>query len=370
MQEPSFSASREAEDASSPSGTPPSKGARASVAATIGQKLAAAREREGLSVRETADRLHVVTRYVTAIEAGEYTVLPGIVFLKGYVRAYARIVGLDEDALSQALEAELQIRDDVPDHSAKPLPHSPKPKSHSLGILAGLFALALVALVAFLLVRPDPVSVPSATTAPYEGEAPGEEEAPVAAEAQSPDESEVSATDSDGLESEKAAELAVEEPVEPSVEEEFLVDETEEFGSVRRGLYTTPDPATSNEQVAEPVQVEPASTARRSASSAARPVLAGSAPTESTASGVGDATVSVVFTGDCWFDIRAANDERTVGLYREGQTLTFKGPLPMEVIVGAVGATQIRVNGQPLDFSRYRVRNNRVEFTITSETLQ
>ncbi|GAA3959682.1 RodZ domain-containing protein [Allohahella marinimesophila] len=367
-----MSASRESDDASSPSATPPPREQR-SASIPVGQKLAAAREREGLSVRETAERLHVVTRYVTAIESGEYTVLPGVVFLKGYVRAYARIVGLDEDALSQALEAELQIRDDVHDHATKPLPHEPRPKSNSMAILAGLFALALVALVAFLLVRPDPIAVPSATTGPYDTDTPVEGDLPVTDTPRQPEIDEAPGS-VDGM-----SQTFEDEALDPVVEEEIPEEATEDFSSMRRGLYTTPEADAVSEpgieQTAESVPVESVQDGR-GVGEAATGRAAAIAPSAESAgmgtpgAGMTDARVTVVFTGDCWFDIRAANDERTVGLYREGQSLTFSGPLPMEVIVGAVGATQISVNGQPLDFSRYRVRNNRVEFTITSETLQ
>ena len=382
MQEPSISASRDSDDATSAGAS--SAGPRASVgsAKTVGQQLAAAREREGLSVKDTAERLHVVARYVTAIESGEYAVLPGTVFLKGYVRTYARIVGLDEDILSRSLETELQGRDDVRDHSAQPLPRRTAPKNNALGILAGLFALALVALVTFLLVRPDPVTVPSATTDPHdadnsvEGEVAANEEALDSVE----DLDQVmvgSAGDSEDFSETDAA--------ESGLEQEILA---EDFGSVRRGLYTASDaqPVSTpgTEQVAEPVSSAPAGTeivqpkpVQSSSARAAQvpavvvPAVEAGQSAGATGSGVpSDAVVTVVFTGDCWFDIRAANDERTVGLYRAGQSLSFSGPLPMEVIVGAVGATEIMVDGRPLDFSRYRVRNNRVEFSITSQTFR
>ena len=60
-----------------------------------GQTLAAAREAMGWSVEQIADQLKMAVRQVVALEAGDYAALPGPAVVRGFVRAYAKVVRLD-----------------------------------------------------------------------------------------------------------------------------------------------------------------------------------------------------------------------------------------------------------------------------------
>jgi cytoskeleton protein RodZ len=63
--------------------------------ATLGQTLAAERERQGMSRADVAQRLHMSAWQVEALEGGEYGRLPKGPFLRGFVRNYAKVLGLD-----------------------------------------------------------------------------------------------------------------------------------------------------------------------------------------------------------------------------------------------------------------------------------
>lgn len=63
--------------------------------ATPGAQLANAREALGWSVEQVADQLKLAPRQVLALEAGDYQVLPGLATVRGFVRAYAKLVKLD-----------------------------------------------------------------------------------------------------------------------------------------------------------------------------------------------------------------------------------------------------------------------------------
>ncbi|HWH39086.1 MAG TPA: helix-turn-helix domain-containing protein, partial [Usitatibacter sp.] len=71
-----------------------------------GQALAAERERQGLSRVEMAQRLHMSAGQVEALETGEYSRLPKGPFLRGFVRNYARALGLDAEAVLAQLAQE------------------------------------------------------------------------------------------------------------------------------------------------------------------------------------------------------------------------------------------------------------------------
>jgi cytoskeleton protein RodZ len=60
-----------------------------------GRALAAQREAMGWTVEQVADQLKLAVRQVVALEAGDYAALPGPAVVRGFVRAYAKIVKLD-----------------------------------------------------------------------------------------------------------------------------------------------------------------------------------------------------------------------------------------------------------------------------------
>lgn len=74
----------------------------------VGELLRQGRERLGLSVSAIADEQHLRPSVIQAIENGDYSKIDSELFLKGYVRAYARQVGLDADAVIADLNRELE----------------------------------------------------------------------------------------------------------------------------------------------------------------------------------------------------------------------------------------------------------------------
>lgn len=74
--------------------------------ATVGEQLKAAREAQRLSVHRVAEVTRMRTDQVLAIEAGNHAGFVAPVYLRGFVRAYARFVHLDETALLSQLEQE------------------------------------------------------------------------------------------------------------------------------------------------------------------------------------------------------------------------------------------------------------------------
>jgi len=67
--------------------------------AAIGKRLSKGRQEAGKEVKEVACELHLRVEVIEALEAGDEAALPAAAFIRGYVRSYARCVGLDEAAL-------------------------------------------------------------------------------------------------------------------------------------------------------------------------------------------------------------------------------------------------------------------------------
>ena len=69
----------------------------------VGAILRSAREARGLSVQDAAEQLRLMNRQVVAMETEDFASLGQPVFARGFVRNYARMLGLDAAAILQAM---------------------------------------------------------------------------------------------------------------------------------------------------------------------------------------------------------------------------------------------------------------------------
>ncbi|MDH3526027.1 MAG: helix-turn-helix domain-containing protein [Gammaproteobacteria bacterium] len=66
---------------------------------TIGARLRAARKQCNLGIEQVARELHLDTAIIEALEDDNQTALPAPIFVQGYLRSYARLVGLPVDEM-------------------------------------------------------------------------------------------------------------------------------------------------------------------------------------------------------------------------------------------------------------------------------
>jgi cytoskeleton protein RodZ len=76
------------------------------IARPAGEQLAAARANRGLSITEIAQHLKLSPWQVEALEAGDHRRLPSPVFVRGFIRNYARLVKLDPAGLLEGADRE------------------------------------------------------------------------------------------------------------------------------------------------------------------------------------------------------------------------------------------------------------------------
>lgn len=69
--------------------------------------LRSAREEQGLSLADMATRTRIPLRQLEVIEAGAFETLPSRTYAVGFARTYARAIGLDEQAILEAVRSEL-----------------------------------------------------------------------------------------------------------------------------------------------------------------------------------------------------------------------------------------------------------------------
>jgi cytoskeletal protein RodZ len=77
----------------------------------IGAKLRAARETKKISLEEIQAQTKIRRRFLEAIESGDWDVIPGEIYLRGFICSYAELVGLDgAELLREYRESRQQFR--------------------------------------------------------------------------------------------------------------------------------------------------------------------------------------------------------------------------------------------------------------------
>jgi len=162
---------------------------------TLGQTLAQERERQGLSRADAAQRLHMSAYQVEALETGDYTRLPKGTFLRGFVRNYAKVLGLPVDSVMPLLTEDAP-RDGrpgivVPTQNIRFDPlgerlQNPYVKAALLAVVA--ISIAFAAMYWWLFIRTSPPAAArrNVESVPVEAAAPQPAPVPVAAAAPPP----------------------------------------------------------------------------------------------------------------------------------------------------------------------------------------
>jgi cytoskeleton protein RodZ len=322
----------------------------------VGRRLGAARQACGLDLARIATLLHLKPDQIESLEQERYSDLPGAVFIAGYIRNYARHVGLDPEPLVAAYRATEGQRE--PDRRWSESSAAGRP-GRGGALMVRLVSVVVVAGLAYFFVQwwqgrgpigPDlsvetgvvPESLPQgparvsqvqASVQPKVARA-GAEPVPPPAVSQ-----DVPATPGDGpgqgagteVAQKPAAVAAI--PVAPS-------------RSVQGGGTSSSD-SPGGTPAADSV-------APRAADAA--PTDAGQVP--------GDQGVVLEFRGPCWVDIRdAAKTFSLKGEMAKGDRRVLGGSPPYDLKLGNAAAVSITVNGAPFDLSRV-ARTNSPRFKL------
>ena len=127
---------------------------------SLGERFRAAREQRGLTLSEVAEHIRIRSVYLSAIEEEHWSAIGAPVYIRGFLRTYARYLGLDpEEAVAEfnkAAATEPGIPGSSPVRSSGPIisdyrePRSMAP----LLWVSGVVALALVGFVIYLYLTP------------------------------------------------------------------------------------------------------------------------------------------------------------------------------------------------------------------------
>ncbi|WP_417544491.1 RodZ domain-containing protein [Marinobacter sp.] len=318
---------------------------------TVGQQLKKAREKNGLSVSQIADAQHLRTGIIQAIENGDYGQIDSELFLKGYVRAYARQVGLSGDAIIADLNRELEP---VRQQKAAELEANPlidierrRRRKRRIGRLLLLVAASvLIGALVVMFILPK-FSSGDAGVSLTTMSAPGSP-APEANSAAAEDD--LPGVSGDGPETETVVDGS-----SGDLSDDYTDTSTADQATEEKLVASDLEPALRDDIAEDRIPVVTQST---------EPALAQPSIREDAGSVPG--RLEIDFTGDCWVQVRdATGSQLASSLKRAGERLEVSGEAPLNVVIGAVDTVAtILFQGEPVDMGDFPVVNNRSEFTL------
>lgn len=297
--------------------------APAAAAIKPGALIREARQAARLSVDDLAGMIKLARPTVEAMERDDFAALLEPVYARGYYRKCAKVLGIDEKILLDAYSAHVAQRGPV-------MPNKVRLASGSeLGIGSRLpigraivLAVGAIILCALLwLVREATIpaqDLPAPTMLPS-GSAPDA----------------------------RPAEVVASPAPAPATEAAAVAAAAADAA-----------PAAATTAVTEPVAAQ---------APAAAPIMAGAPVLAAPPAPVGSAqgALQLVFTADCWVNIRDANGKALLkGLVLAGQRVGLDGMQPFSVFIGKASAVGLRFNGKPVDLAPYTRDNATAKLSL------
>ncbi|WP_404838933.1 cytoskeleton protein RodZ [Aeromonas media] len=285
-----------------------------------GQLLRNAREQLGWTREQVASRIHLRLTLIAAIEADTYDKHTSHTFIRGYLRAYAKLVGIPEETILAAYDKLGLTPPDNIDMQSFSRRSRQQANDSRLKVVTWLVILVLIALsIAWWW---------QSTARRSAGD-----EALAATEMSSTTDMGVTGN-MPGTTLAPAMEMA-DPAVMPAVSDAAATAVEQTVSSAA----ATAAPATPSSAVATDVSAE----------------VATSAGEGETASDTATASqLKMSFTADCWLDVKDANGKTLFsGLKKANDELVLEGPEPLRFIVGAPMAVNLEYQGKSFDMSRY-----------------
>lgn len=348
-----------------------------------GERLQAARIQQGLSIEDVASRMHLSVNILESIENNSFEEITAPIFVKGYLRSYARIVSLDEEELIQQY-GDFYSHEDPPISTTSNMAPELSVADVRIKWTTYLVILGLAALLAAWwwnkkqgdvipisldsqrgqeqIVQADPagdglegspaeagVSAPAAEenqgldlqpAPPAEPESAAAE--PLAQQAETPEPA--------------AVETAVTEPADSDVTAPEPVAEEAGGSEETAGGNAAAAPQPQDGEAESPVAAEDSTPAEPVAEAEEPPRVRLNTPILVAPTGSDKLSITVI--ADTWADIKDATDFQMVyHLLRADQSFELTGSAPFSVFLGNGHGVEIKFNDEEIDFSR-RIRND------------
>lgn len=139
------------------------------MAEPLGQYFSHARQQKGWTLDQAAAKTRIQLQYLKAVEEDNYALLPEEVFAKGFVRSYARMLGLDETEVMHRFNesgGQYYAKRAEREQLKQQLEEEKRRKKANQLMVAGVVGVALVVLLLVIGQDRDPIKPTAETSAP------------------------------------------------------------------------------------------------------------------------------------------------------------------------------------------------------------
>ncbi|MGG7557613.1 RodZ domain-containing protein [Pseudomonas sp. ES3] len=302
-----------------------------------GETLRQARESNGWSLAEVALKLNLTVNSLSNLEAGAFDKLPGHTFARGYIRAYAKLLGMDQAVLVQQFDQSTGT--DSQGSNVHSLGRIEEPVRVSHTILRIVSLLLLIAVIGGGFVWwQDQTSLRTkdlVSLAPEHVEVEGADGTTQIHPLDEPEDQAVAQGESEG-----ETPLALPQAEEPANAEASAPAPT----PAPAAPVATPAAPAHN---TAPVVATPAAVA----TAPIAPAVAAAAPAAPVA---GQGQVQLQFSADCWTQVTDGTGKVLLsGLKRKGDSVSVSGKPPFAVRLGFARGAQVSYNGQVVDVAPF-----------------
>ncbi|MCW4153509.1 DUF4115 domain-containing protein [Halomonas sp. 18H] len=343
--------------------------------ASPGELLQRERENLGLTREEVAAALNLRPAVIDGLERDSYEEVPIATYRRGYLRSYASLLGLDEDAVLSAYHAHFG-KEDL-EHRVTPVHVVSRPPSRigtwlfrlvTLIVIAGLIGLTLM----WWQSRggsepPAPGDTAAVTVDDMDGNASLVEEAGSEGGTDTGESDANSTTSADTPPSGDTTSL-LEAP------EEAASDNTQNAATDATGEADNEGSATASDSASTDTApdtsaagVEGASTNADHQQASADAPADGDTPARSDTATTETSTslLELSFNEQSWTEIFDASNQRVfVGLQEPGTTASVEGTPPFRLTVGNATGVELSWDGEVIDLSERAGTNNVARFTL------
>jgi len=324
-----------------------------------GETLRQARESNGWSLAEVALKLNLTVTSLSNLEAGAFDKLPGHTFARGYIRAYAKLLGMDQAVLVQQFDQSTGT--DSKGSSVHSLGRIEEPVRVSHTILRIVSLLLLIAVIGGGFVWwQDQASLRNKDLTSLAPEHVEVEGADGTTQIHPLDEPEDQAVAQGQAETTTAlalpqAETSSEAPAEAEATSPAVAPTAPApVAPTHNAAPVVAAPAHST----APVVATPAAPAPAVPAVPAAVVTAPVAPTAqaqvASAPVAGQGQVQLQFTADCWTQVTDGTGKVLLsGLKRKGDSVSVSGKPPFAVRLGFARGAQVSYNGQAVDVAPF-----------------
>lgn len=345
-----------------------------------GDLLKEGRERKDISTEEVAKQLNLKHAFVVQMEANDFEQLPGATFIRGYLRAYSKLVGLDAEPVIKAFNA-ISKEEKKPESRYKPKDtikpqrnfSDPLIKYTTLIVIAALIALSVMwwqsrsGLDPISLLQSDTVTVETSEgeTVVSQMDLAGTDDSAADSEAVVGEADDTSVIEESGPESVEGVEtqgndMSASEQ-ESSVETESAI-ETEESSTETASENASVQVDTNTTINNEPPKVQVVS--EEAVVKAVVPVKPVSRPDPGPVP-AGLKRFVVNYSEECWVKITDARGIRVVNnLKKPGEQSLVVGLPPFKLMIGNADAAELIYDDQVVDLKPHTNRNNIARLTL------